>query len=320
MAGDIEPAPTPAPLGRDGAMVLGEALVDLVAAADGSITAVVGGAPFNVARSAARLGASAGFAGAVSTDAFGEQIMSALQADLVDTSAVVRTDAPTTLALAQLGPGGEATYRFYTEATSVPDYIPPSTTGTLLVTGGLALVLDPLADRVVEAVTAAEFVVCDINCRPAAVGDWRAYLNRVMRVVSASSIIKVSDDDLAVLWPDRPIQAGLDDLLERGASVVIVTRGAEPVIARSIGSELIEVPVPAVDVVDTIGAGDAFVGGLVARLAEATAAGRVLGEWLNDTDDLVTLIGDAAEVSAVVCTRRGADPPSRAELSSRWAP
>jgi len=320
MAGDIEPAPTPAPLGRDGAMVLGEALVDLVSADDGSITAVVGGAPFNVARSAARLGASAGFAGAVSTDAFGEQIMSALQADLVDTSAVVRTDAPTTLALAQLGPGGEATYRFYTEATSVPDYIPPSTTGTLLVTGGLALVLDPLADRVVEAVTAAEFVVCDINCRPAAVGDWRAYLNRVMRVVSASSIIKVSDDDLAVLWPDRPIQAGLDDLLERGASVVIVTRGAEPVIARSIGSELIEVPVPAVDVVDTIGAGDAFVGGLVARLAEATAAGRVLGEWVNDTDELVTLIGDAAEVSAVVCTRRGADPPSRAELSSRWAP
>ena len=320
MAGDIEPAPTPAPLGRDGAMVLGEALVDLVSADDGSITAVVGGAPFNVARSAARLGASAGFAGAVSTDAFGEQIMSALQADLVDTSAVVRTDAPTTLALAQLGPGGEATYRFYTEATSVPDYIPPNTTGTLLVTGGLALVLDPLADRVVEAVTAAEFVVCDINCRPAAVGDWRAYLNRVMRVVSASSIIKVSDDDLAVLWPDRPIRAGLDDLLERGASVVIVTRGAEPVIARSIGSELIEVPVPAVDVVDTIGAGDAFVGGLVARLAEATAAGRVLGEWLNDTDELVTLIGDAAEVSAVVCTRRGADPPSRAELSSRWAP
>jgi len=319
MAGGIDFVPPLVPLGGGRAMVLGEALVDLVVAADGSTSAVVGGAPFNAARSAARLGAPVGFAGAVSTDTFGEQIMSALHADLVDTSAVVRTDAPTTLALAQVDTGGAATYRFYTEATSVPEYIPPDTAGTLVITGGLSLVLDPLADRVVEAVTAAEFVVCDINCRPAAVGDWRAYLNRVMRVVAASSVIKVSDDDLAVLWPERSIRAGLDDLLERGASVVIVTRGAEPVIARSVGSELIEVPVPAVEVVDTIGAGDAFVGGLVARLTEAAAAGRALEEWLADPDELATLIGDAAEVSAVACTRRGADAPSRAVLSSRWA-
>ncbi len=296
-------------------MVLGEALVDLVLAGDGSITAGVGGAPFNAARAAARLGAAVSFAGAVSSDGFGEQIMSALNGDRVDTSAVVRTDAPTTLALAHIDGTGAATYRFYTAATSVPGYVPVDTTGAMLVTGGLALALDPLADRVVDAVAAARFVVCDINCRPAVIDEWSSYLNRVMRVVSSSTVIKASDDDLAVLWPERPLEACLDDLLERGASVVIITRGSEPVLARSAGSDVIEVPVPAVDVVDTIGAGDAFVGGLIARLGD----GRNAAAHLGDADGLAALIGDAAEVAAVACTRRGADPPYRTELSARWA-
>ena len=309
--------PEPATLGdADGsAMVLGEALVDLVLAGDGSITAGIGGAPFNAARAAARLGAAVAFAGAVSTDAFGEQIMAALDHDRVDPGAVTRTDAPTTLALAHVDESGAASYRFYTAATSVPRYVPVDTTGAMLVTGGLALALDPLADRVVEAVAAARFVVCDINCRPSVIDDWSSYLNRVMRVVSSSTVIKASDDDLAVLWPERPLEACLDDLLERGASVVIITRGDQPILARSTSAGVIEVPVRAVDVVDTIGAGDAFVGGLIARLGD----GRNAAMHLGSADGLAALIGDAAEIAAAACTRRGADPPYRHELSARWA-
>jgi fructokinase len=305
-------APTP--------VVLGEALVDLVVTPQGQITASLGGAPYNVARTMARLGCAVGFAGAVSTDQFGGQIIEALRTDGVNTAAVDRCDQPTTLAIAHLDASGSASYHFYTEGTSVPGYQPPADLGHggVLVTGGLALTLEPLADRVLAAVRGAELAVVDLNCRPSAVDDWTTYLGRIMRVIGSATVLKVSDDDLAVVWPGRPVDVCVDDLVERGASLVIVTSGAGPVIARYRSNKAITVPVPRVRVVDTIGAGDAFVGGFVTFLSDVLAAGCTRDELFSDPQMLTEGLAAAAEVAAANCTRRGADPPHRDTLSSRW--
>ena len=121
--------------------VVGEALVDLVVAPDGSVTATLGGAPYNAARAAARLGASTRFAGALSIDRFGALLAARLEADGVDTQFGRRTERPTTLAAAELDEHGSATYRFYIDGTSAPD-LPSGSLGELpddplFFTGGL---------------------------------------------------------------------------------------------------------------------------------------------------------------------------------------
>ena len=97
---------------------VGEALVDLVVGADDTITAMPGGAPFNVARACSRLGAPVGLVASVSTDHFGQRLMADLDADGVHTDRIQRTDLPTTLAVAALDAAGTATYRFYLQGTS----------------------------------------------------------------------------------------------------------------------------------------------------------------------------------------------------------
>ena len=101
-------------------VVAGEALIDLVLAVDGSVSAKLGGGPFNVARTLGRLGAEVSFLGTISTDRFGTQLFDQLHADRVDPVATVRTDSPTTLAAAELDPTGSARYRFYFNGTSAP--------------------------------------------------------------------------------------------------------------------------------------------------------------------------------------------------------
>ena len=152
-------------------VVAGEALVDLVIGVDGSVSAALGGAPFNTARTCGRLGASVGFMGAVSDDRFGAQLVAQLIDDQVSTELLQRVSVPTTLAAAELDAQGAATYRFYTEATSAPALQPatlPAATATFF-TGGLGLVLEPMAVTVTGLVETASddvMVVIDLNCRP----------------------------------------------------------------------------------------------------------------------------------------------------------
>ena len=105
---------------EDRILVAGEALVDLVPAADGTLSPYPGGGPFTTARALARLGRPVAFAGRLSTDRFGERMAAMLAADGVAADATERTGDPTTLALAEIDAAGAATYRFYTEGTSAP--------------------------------------------------------------------------------------------------------------------------------------------------------------------------------------------------------
>jgi fructokinase len=268
----------------------GESLVDLIADGD-AIAARPGGAPFNVARGVARLGTPAAFLGALSSDAFGRELRAALEADGVDVALAPEVAAPTTLALARLA-GGDAQYTFYVEGTSAPALTADDAGRALAAgpraihVGGLGLVLEPCASAVEHLVASAPddvLVTVDPNVRPALPVD----PGRLRRVLERADLVKVSTEDLEHL--------GSLELRGPRTRAVLVTDGSRPVRVDGV-----EVEVPAVEVVDTVGAGDAFCAGLL----HATLRG----------DGPLEAAAFAGRVAAVACTRAGADPPTAAEV------
>jgi fructokinase len=299
--------------------VVGEALIDLVIDPAGAVTAALGGAPFNTARACGRLGVETSFLGTLSRDRFGTMLFERLRSDGVDVSSAPRVDRPTTLAAAELDGRGAASYRFYIDGTSAPALDRPPDLGAVdvLFTGGLGLVLEPMAATVaatVAGVDAATLVVVDVNCRPLVVPDPDAYRRRVERVIARAHLVKVSDEDLDYLAPGVDHAEAALAIVHRGSEAVLVTGGGEGVrIVTARGDRF--VPVEPVEVVDTIGAGDTFGGALIAWLV----LNGVRSEALDDLDLLERAVRAANAAAGVVCTRRGADPPYRAELPSSWS-
>ncbi len=300
-------------------VVVGEALVDLVIDPQGHVTAALGGAPFNTARACGRLGAEVAFVGAISVDRFGSMLVDQLECDGVATSFLPRCEAPTTLAAAELDDRGSATYRFYFEGTSAPSLatVVGEPRPSVLFTGGLALVLEPMADlaesSASEAADRGAAVMVDVNCRPLIVPRRKPYVERVERVMRRADIVKVSDEDLAYLQPGVAPRDAARAVLALGARAVLLTAGADAVHVLTRDGET-EVPVPPVTVVDSIGAGDSFGGGF---LAWWQASGRPVAE-LGSLDALVPAVRAAIQVAGIVVTRRGADPPWRSELPADW--
>lgn len=300
-------------------LVAGEALVDLVIAVDGSVRATLGGAPFNTARACGRLGSDVAFAGALSRDRFGTLLADQLERDGVDITQAPRVDEPTTLAAAELDERGAATYHFYVERTSAPQLSEPVQSGSAaaVFTGGLALVLEPMAATVETMFVDREpgcLGMVDVNCRPQVIGDRDGYLERLRRVVSSADVVKASDEDLAHLVPDASTDRAAAELLADGASLVLVTFGGDRVeIHTATGRH--DVPVAPVEVVDTIGAGDAFDAGLLAWWAGSGSATADLGS----PEQVAVGVRKANAVAAATCTRRGADPPWLADLPSDWS-
>ncbi len=132
-------------------VVAGEALIDLIVRTSGEITPIAGGSPFNSVRAIARLGVPAAWVGGLSGDRFGRMLEAGLTGDGVQVDLAQRTDLPTTLALAEIGADGSASYHFYTDGTSAPAVLPgPLATGLpasarAFLTGSLGLVLEPMA-------------------------------------------------------------------------------------------------------------------------------------------------------------------------------
>ncbi|MGA9279363.1 PfkB family carbohydrate kinase, partial [Ilumatobacter sp.] len=256
-------------------VVVGEALVDLVVGTDGAVDAVLGGAPFNTARATARLGAHVEFVGGISHDRFGSLLAARLTDDGVGIGHATRTDRPTTLAAAEIGEDGSATYRFYLEQTSAGTVevgtipVPSVDTGVgIFFTGGLGFVLEPLATAVVDAIgsLAGDVVVMiDVNCRPAVIEDRSAYVDRVVAVIGRADIVKVSDEDLEYLFPGVGPLAAARRLLDVGARAVVLTAGSSATTVLA-GDDRAEIAVPSIrgSVVDTIGAGDTFGAGMLA--------------------------------------------------------
>ena len=296
----------------------GESLIDLIVYPGGRLAAIPGGGPFNTARTIARLGGSAAYLGRLSTDRFGRTLLDRLVLDGVDCRLVQTTYEPTTLAVAELDDSGAATYRFYVEGTSAPGLARDGPADEALVSakalhvGTLGLVLEPMGtalESLVRGATDNIVVMVDPNCRPSATPDPAALRARVRRLAARADVIKVSHDDLSFLNPGVAADDAARALLEVGPTAILVTDGGRAV-RVIVGEAAIDLPVPLVDVVDTVGAGDAFGGAFLSAWIE-----RGLGRAdLADPDRLRPSVEFAIRVASETCRRAGAEPPTAAEM------
>lgn len=307
-------------MGESASIVVGgEALIDLVRdAASGGLNAHEGGGPYNTARTLARLGCVTHFLGVLSNDGFGSGLAAQLASDGVLVDQSLATDLPSTLAVAELDAEGTASYRFYTEGTSAPGLDAAAAVAALpadvamLHVGTLGLVLEPLASAlraVVDHVAGTALVMVDLNCRPAAIADRDAYRSSLAFTLGRTDVVKASVEDLAWLYPRQAPLDAARDLLEHGLGVVLVTDAARGATALLDGREL-RVPAPQVSVADTIGAGDAFGGGLLAWWSRRG----LTRTDLADPAAIEEAVRFACLVAARTCERPGAFPPTLAEL------
>lgn len=292
--------------------VAGEALMDVVVAPSGAATAFPGGAPFNVARVVAGLGGECQFLGRISSDRFGRRLRSELEALGIRLAVPTATAAPTTLAIAELDDAGVAEYTFYLDGTSAGELgLDSVAAGTLddsraIVFGGLGIVMEPIASTLRELVAdipETMMVFLDVNCRPGAITDLDAYRRSVAELLPYVDIVKVSSDDMRLLAPGDDPGAASRVMLERGPGAVLLTDGPAPVRIYTTSRER-SVPVPDVRVVDTIGAGDAF----VAAFVMAWSAGNREQGGL-DPDELARATTAATRVATAACSVAGANLP-----------
>lgn len=307
-------------------VVIGEALIDLIQQDDGRYVAKPGGAPANASIALARLGANVSFAGRMSFDKFGEKLWNWLSPEDIDLSLVERTDDPTSLAVASLDGEGKASYSFYLKGTADWGWTlgafvnlevdPP----TALVIGSVATAIEPGA-TVIENLAASlsstdsSTVIIDLNIRPGLGFDRADEIVRVERQIRLAHIVKASDDDLAWLYPERTP----DDTATLWAAAgryVIVTRGAAGATLFTPAGDIVSVQAPAIELVDTVGAGDSFLGATLYGLHQRDALGnesraRLAGVTLESWQGILAL---AARVGAITCSRAGCNPPTLAEL------
>ena len=294
----------------------GEALIDFTGTGPLAFQGHEGGAVMNSAIACARLGQPTAFITQLSNDLFGEVLMAYIQANGVDTRFVLRSPAPSTLAFVERTPQTNR-YAFYTQgsadATWAPEplpQLPPEC--RFLHFGSISLLQDPAATRIADLVAAnrgQRVVVFDPNVRPSLITDMAAYRKRVAGWFGMADLVKLSDEDAALLAPGQPVDALAADCLAAGARAVIVTRGGDGATLWRAGRAPVTVAAPRVEVVDTIGAGDTFTAGLsVSLLAHGVERPEQLGE-LGD-DAWREVMAFAATAAALNCTREGADPPT----------
>lgn len=307
----------------------GEALIDMIPAPtqDGREGYVPnsGGAVFNTAIALGRLGVNTGMVTGLSSDLFGQQLRQSLQDSNVDTGLAITSDRPTTLAFVQLR-DGHASYSFFDENSAgrmldsadmpaLPDQV------QALFFGGISLACEPAADayaallaRESQGAGAERAVMLDPNIRPGFIQNERRYRDRLDQMIAAASIIKVSDEDLDWFLPGADSHADkARQLLTRGPSVLILTRGSKGATGLTASGAEVHAEAVKADVVDTVGAGDTFNAGFLASLHAQGQLTRTALAALSP-DALAAALSYGARAAAVTVSRSGANPPWAAEL------
>jgi fructokinase len=307
----------------------GDALIDFlpVKSADGrdASVPVAGGSCLNIAVGMARLGASAGFVGGISTDLFGRMIADHALASQVDLRYATRGAHQTTLAFVR-NIGGEPQYAFYNEATASrnwvyrPNSIPFDEIEAVHV-GSTTLAYDEGAVQalaLVEDARASVTISFDPNCRPKLVKHRARYVEKMDAFAAAADIVRMSDVDFEFLYGGSDHAERAKSLIKAGASLIVVTRGIKGAQAWHREAGVVEVQAPTVDVVDTIGAGDSFQAALLFALRALGRIGRQALAQIN-SDELDRVLSFAASCAAFTCGRAGADPPRRSEVGAAFA-
>lgn len=312
--------------------VVGEIVADAVLPVHGIVdgaahlTVHPGGGPANTAVAMARLGSTARYAGRISAGSFGQMARAKLVASGVDVSASQDAVEPQTLAVARLSESGAASYEFYVQGTAdwawTDDGLAPLIDGPFfdgsppvaVHTGSLALALQPsgaVIERMMGRARQKMTVSIDPNLRTLLV-PVELYRQMIDDWASAADIVRLSSDDLTEMWPGRSAESAADHLHALGVQLAVVSLGADGAFA-SLRGERVQIPIAAGSVVDTVGAGDSFHGGLLHYLAGSGALGGRLENL--DTPGLTAALEFASRVAAITVSRPGADPPWVAELS-----
>jgi fructokinase len=320
----------------------GEALVDMVpeknAGGRDVYVPCLGGSPFNTAIAAGRLlGKQDGknrtaFLARLSRDFFGRDLVESLERNNVSTELVTRSDQTTTLAFVKLENGKEPSYIFYTEGSAdrslkpgdLPAKLPPET--SCLQFGSISMTMESSASTIEGLVlreSAAEngpVISCDPNVRPLMIKDRDAFRERFETWVKSSDIVKISSADFDFIYPGAGLEKSVEKILALGGTrsasrLAAVTLGADGAMAI-LGNRLrITVPVIDLPVIDTIGAGDTFHGALLAWLEKNGRMSRKALSSLTEHELREALVF-ANKAASIVCSRKGANPPTLAELEA----
>jgi fructokinase len=300
------------------ALIIGEALVDVVVKPDGSSATHPGGSPANVALGLGRLGRDVELLTALGDDAHGELVRTHLASSGVGIAGGAPADH-TSVATAHLDAQGVATYDFdLTWALAADAATRPAP--LVVHTGSIAAVLEPGGtdvERRLREARATSTITYDPNARPTLMGSPEAALARIEAFVELADVVKVSDEDLEWLMPGVDPLDAARQWASAGTALVVVTRGGEGSVAFASGA-VIEVPPVRVDVVDTVGAGDSYMGGLIDGLWQAGLLGAERrGDLAHAPAAVISAVLErCARIAAITVSRAGANPPSSEELGT----
>jgi len=290
------------------ALVIGEALIDIVEGVE--VRELVGGSPANVAVGLARQGHDVRLLTRIGRDPRGERIAEHIASAGVALTASSWAEGSTSTARARLQADGSAEYDFDIDWT-VPD---PDLDGIALVhSGSIALFLEPGGHTVIDTLQRASgtaVVTVDPNIRPALVGSRETAVSRFFQAARAADLVKLSDEDAAWLYPGLLPEQVLAEVATLGPRVVVITRGGEGAIALG-PAGVVEVPAISVEVVDTIGAGDAYMASLISSILDDA-------ELFDSSVALERALRRAAVTAGITVSRAGANPPRRAEVDAAF--
>ncbi|MGY6566912.1 MAG: carbohydrate kinase family protein [Halomonadaceae bacterium] len=305
-------------------IAFGEALVDMLSSrlgdlADGApetFTPYAGGAPANVAVACARLGIPSRFLGMLGEDHFGDFLAAELVAHGVEISGVVRTrEARTALAFVSRDAHGERTFDFYRPPAADLlyrlEHLPPGVFAEPAIVHfcSNSLTEPEIADTTLAMADMASRAGClvsvDANLRHNLWASGSADIALVTQLIDRAGLVKLSTDELDYLRADHPAEAWLAERLAAGVRLLVITDGPGEVRAMGVGRELRHAP-PRVEAVDTTAGGDAFIGGLLAELADYLDSTELASDWHQDEAFLHRALRTAANCGAHAVTRPGA--------------
>ena len=291
--------------------VAGEVLIDLIPRGTERV-AIVGGGPANTAKALARLGFDTYFIDGISADAYGEQARAELLSDGVKLDYALSSKNPTCLATVTLDENGSASYDFLIDGTATFEFneswLPdPSHPPAVLHIGTLATIVEPGATNLFNwAKSVKAPLVFDPNIRSSVVSDRTRYQRIVEKWATISSVIKMSDDDLAWLYPEMDFRSVAENFINEKTQLVVITKGGVGIDGFTEDGE-VTVPGVKIDVVDTVGAGDT-VGAILVEAIVKYGLDNLVGTTLERT------LKRAAGAAAITCSRAGANPPTLKEL------
>lgn len=309
----------PAASGHARTLVIGEALIDAVTSSGGASEEHVGGSPANVAIGLAALDHPVALATWIATDEHGNWIAEHCRERGVELTAGSQGAPFTSVAHATLDEQGAATYRFDLEWQLAA--VPGLREFGHVHTGSIAAVLEPGGSAVRDTLRVARSTATisyDPNARPTLMGDPQHARRLIEECISLADVVKVSDEDIAWLRPEEELDDVVADWATLGPALVVVTRGAQGATATLTRSgETHHTSVPPVTVVDTVGAGDSFMAGLVSGLLDAGLAGgpearnRLRAATIGA---VVPALERAVATSRLTVARPGAHAPTRTDL------